>query len=496
MLIVSVAPDSQFAAMRMPERPQLEGPVKMTVSIRPSWVAALDSLFLRRRNMEMAPAGCYVVGHQGHVFHDEAFGQVGLSQTAPDETTVFRIASCTKSFTAALVLILRDEGKIELDHEVARYYVAAEGLRLPGKTSARPTIRMLLTMSAGFATDNEWADRQESMSTEEFDELVRAGVKFASEPGTRFEYSNLGYAILGRITELVSGVSYIEQIRNRLLGPLGLYQTDFHAPVDSAVLAFGFSRREGVWTSLAQSTPGAFSAIGGLYSTANDLTKWINWLQSAFGSRGAEHPGPLSGESRREMQQLQRFISTDESGLARGYGYGLFVEHTADGKTTISHSGGYPGYSAHMRWNAETGWFAVGLENATYTGVYAPVAEALEMVLADDPMLGHGKRIWSETEEARGLVEAALMAGTLDGLREECEENVEMDLPFALREKALQTILSETGSLEFHRSEITEIRSAGDITWSIPGVGGILVCSMRLSPVNVPRIQFLEFSLS
>lgn len=481
---------------KYPNEPNWEGPVKMSVSIRPSSVAALDSVFLRRRNMEIAPAGCYVVGHQGQVFHDVGFGQVGLSQAAPDGATAFRIASCTKSFTAALVLILRDKGKIELDHEVARYYVAAEGLRLLDKTRARPTIRMLLTMSAGFATDNEWADRQESMSTEEFDELVRAGVKFASEPGTRFEYSNLGYAILGRITELVSGVSYIEQIRNRLLGPLGLHQTDFHAPVDPSVLAFGFSRREGVWTSLSQSIPGAFSAIGGLYSTANDLTKWIDWLQSAFDSRGAEQAGPLSGASRREMQQLQRFISADESGLARGYGYGLFVEHTADGKITISHSGGYPGYSAHMRWNAETGWFAVGLENATYTGVHAPTAEALDIVLAADPKLGQGKRLWSETEEARGLVETALMIGTLDGLREECEENVAMDLPFVLREKALQTILSEAGSLEFNRSEITEIRSAGDITWSIPGVGGILVCSMRLSPVNVPRIQFLEFSLS
>lgn len=471
-----------------------EGPETMTQRIRTAASAALDEVFLRRRCLEVAPAGCYVVGRQSQVLHDAAFGQVGLDKAVPDVGTVFRIASCTKSFTAALVLILRDEGLIDLDQEAAKYYPEAACLWLPGKTSARPTLRMLLTMSAGFATDNEWADRQESMSAEDFDELVRAGVKFASEPGTQFEYSNLGYAMLGRITELVTGVPYIEQVRKRLLGPLGLRYTDFHAPAESGVLANGFARRDGVWTALIQSTPGAFSAIGGLYSTANDMAGWINWLQAAFDPRGVEQPGPLSAASRREMQQLQRFISADESGLARGYGYGLFVEHTADQQVTISHSGGYPGYSAHMRWNAGSGWFAVGFENATYTGVYVPLTEALDLVVAEEPMLGREMVMWEETESARDLVEAALASGTLDGLRESCEENVEMDLPFPLRKKALDAILTETGSMDFSRSEVTEIRSAGDVTWSVPGTGGTLVCSMRLSPVVAPRIQYLEFS--
>ena len=137
-------------------------------------------------------------------------------------SSVFRIASMTKSFTAATVLSLRDEGRLTLDDPIDRYVPELASLRYPTTDSPPITIRHLLTMSAGFPTDDPWGDRQQSLDLDAFKRLLAGGLSFAWTPGTRFEYSNTGYGVLGRLITNVAGREYREVVRERILQPLGM----------------------------------------------------------------------------------------------------------------------------------------------------------------------------------------------------------------------------------------------------------------------------------
>ena len=152
--------------------------------------------------------------------HSAGFGARVLGAGPPDADTVFRIASMSKSFTASAILLLRDAGALALDDPAVRYVPELAGWTYGSADAAPVTIRQLLTMTAGFPTDDPWGDRQQGLPIAAFDELLAAGVSFNWAPGTRFEYSNLGYAILGRVLSAASGVPYDEFIRTRLLTPL------------------------------------------------------------------------------------------------------------------------------------------------------------------------------------------------------------------------------------------------------------------------------------
>ncbi len=112
----------------------------------------------------------------------------------------------SKSFTASAILLLRDAGALALDDPAAQYVPELAGWTCGSADAAPVTIRQLLTMTAGFPTDDPWGDRQQGLPITAFDELLAAGVSFNWAPGTRFEYSNLGYAILGRVLTMASGV--------------------------------------------------------------------------------------------------------------------------------------------------------------------------------------------------------------------------------------------------------------------------------------------------
>ena len=147
----------------------------------------------------------------------------------PDADTVFRIASMTKSFTASAIVALRDDGALKLDDLAEDYVPELRGWPPVSPDSVRISIRHLLTMTAGFPTDDPWGDRQQGLPLEEFAQFLAKGVSFNCAPGTRFEYSNLGYAILGRVIAAVTGMAYPDYVRHRLLKPLGMTRTGYEA---------------------------------------------------------------------------------------------------------------------------------------------------------------------------------------------------------------------------------------------------------------------------
>ena len=220
---------------------------------------------------------------------------------------------------------------------------------------------------------------------------------------TRFEYSNLGYAILGRVITAVTGVAYPDYIRHRLLTPLGMTRTGFEAEEfevpgqqapASGGLARGYRRANGDrgWSEVAFDPAGAFAPMGGIFSCVRDLTRWVAGFAAAFPPGGPQDGGahPLARATRREMQLPQ--VTMTPSALARlpgdpaeggpaGYGFGLFVEeHPVRGRIT-SHSGGYPGFGSNMRWHPASGTGVIALGNSTYAAMMTLATQLLDAVL-------------------------------------------------------------------------------------------------------------------
>jgi len=224
--------------------------------LAPGGLAAVDTIAENFQARHGQPGLAYGVVAGGSLVHARGLGERWLGGPAPDAGTVFRIASMTKSFTAAAVLALRDDGALALDDPAEEYVPELRGMRLATADSPLISIRHLLTMTAGFPTDDPWGDRQQGTPAEEFSEFLSGGVSFAWAPGTRFEYSNLGYAILGRVVAAAAGSGYPEFVRDRLLRPLGLSRTGFEAAdFPTAQLARGYSRDGAGWARPGNRAP-------------------------------------------------------------------------------------------------------------------------------------------------------------------------------------------------------------------------------------------------
>ncbi len=334
------------------------------------------------------PGVIYGVLASGEVAYVTGLGSVsrpGVEQCAPDGHTVFRIASMTKSFTAAAVLLLRDEKRLLLDEPVASYVPAVAGFRLPTADSPAITVRHLLSMASGLATDDPWGDRHLDGTADWMDALLAAGATFAVAPGTAFEYSNYGYAILGRVIDNVTGAAYQRFITDRLLEPLGMSATTWVAPSAPAV---GCRWVDDHWIAEDPLGDGAFAAMGGLWSNLEDLALWVTFLLDAFPPRDDVDDGPLRRSSRREMQQVCRAlpvsVTTLDNGKTRlgssGYGMGLNVIHDLTLGPMVAHSGGLPGFGSNMRWSIDRGVGVIALGNVTYAPMAALTRELFDVL--------------------------------------------------------------------------------------------------------------------
>src|SRR5690606_17455064 len=110
--------------------------------------------------------------------------------SSPTAAPADRASTCASPSAAAADRAVRDEGQRSVDDPIPRHLPASSALTLHAPEPPTPALRMLLTMSAGFPTDNPWGDRQESISNDELDELLRGGLTFETVPGTTFAYSN------------------------------------------------------------------------------------------------------------------------------------------------------------------------------------------------------------------------------------------------------------------------------------------------------------------
>ncbi|MEO6823075.1 MAG: serine hydrolase domain-containing protein [Candidatus Nanopelagicales bacterium] len=473
--------------------------------------AKVDEIFATAHRELAAPGIAYGVVGGESILHTGGVGESSAGGPVPRQDSVFRIASMTKSFTAACVVLLRDEGVLALDDPVGRHIPQLAGLVLPTADSPPLTIRSLLTMSGGLPTDDPWADRQESMSVPDFDRLLEGGLTFVAAPDTGFEYSNLGFVILGRVVANVTGSSLREVVRSRLLEPLGMTSTCFAAAdVPAAALVTGHHRHGDTWVAEPFSGPGEFAALGGLFSSVEDIATWMTGFAAAFPARDDPEDGhPLSRASRRAMQQQHRAVDPRvalsltgdlvqlENG---GYGYGLVVEHHPRWGVIVSHSGGYPGFGSHMRWHPGTGLGVVALANGRYARIYQPAAAALAAVLTAVHAPSRRVRPLPATTAARNTVRELLVAWDDARADELFASNVDLDQSRDDRRAAVAAAMVAVGGVSATdvggEGNAGPVRadSAAHLAWTVPGAAGRLEVEVRLTPQRWPAVQMFTVS--
>ena len=199
------------------------------------------------------PGMVWGIVQDGQLVHVKGAGVQDIDTKRPvNADTLFRIASMTKAFTALSILKLRDEGKLALDAPAETYVPELRGWKYPTDDSPKIRVRELLTHTAGFVTDDPWGDRQTPLAESEFTRLLHDGVPFTRPPATAMEYSNLGYALLGRIIANVSGQPYKDFVQGSLFTPLGMAATGYDvAAAPQERRALGYRWEDNTWKARA-----------------------------------------------------------------------------------------------------------------------------------------------------------------------------------------------------------------------------------------------------
>jgi CubicO group peptidase (beta-lactamase class C family) len=451
--------------------------------------------FVERQRMPGAVLGIII---DGELVWLKATGVRETKDRAPvTPETVFRIASMTKSFTAMAILKLRDDGKLSLDDPVARYVPALADLPYPTNDSPALTIRHLLTHSEGFPEDNPWGDRQLAQGDENMRAWMRAGIPFSTVPGTAFEYSNYGFAILGQIIARASGRPYTDYVRDNILRPLGMKSSTFEmSEVPREQIALGYRWENNAWKDEPILAHGSFGAMGGLWTNTHDLARYVAFLMSAFPPSDEADRGPIKRSSAREMQQVWRFQpasafrATVDSPLqvnAGGYGYGLGVSQDCRFIHVVGHGGGLPGYGSLMRWLPEHGVGLIAMSNRTYggfDGLFNDIQTALHKTGALQPRV---------VQPSAALLAAQRDVSQLivkwdDALANRiAADNLFLDVAAGVRKSRWQALAQEHGTCRPATSIEPENALRG--TWRMPCDRGWLDVIITLAPTMPPKVQ-------
>jgi CubicO group peptidase (beta-lactamase class C family) len=275
---------------------------------------------------ERLPSVAAAVVREGDVIWSDAVGLADVSGVEATADTQYRVGSITKTFTAVAIMQLRDEGRLDLDDELARF--------VPEAAHGRPTLRRMLAHLSGLQREPP-GDIWETMNPPEVAQLLeRLGeAELVLGPNEAHHYSNLAYALLGEVVARVSERPYTEFVDERIIGPLGLRRTTWAPQAPFAVGYLVDPYDDAVHVEAEVDLRGSMSA-GQLWSTVVDLAAW-----AAFLADGRE--GVLGRESLGGMWFPHLMWDPDVWSLGWGLGLMLFRR---EGGIFGGHGGGMPGH--------------------------------------------------------------------------------------------------------------------------------------------------------
>ena len=337
----------------------------------------MDDMFSNYAKQNHFPGLVYGLIVDGKLIHTGSIGYLNTSQkNIADSKSKFRIASMTKSFTAMAILKLRDQGKLKLDDPIYIYIPEIKEQKYLTMDASPITIRHLLTHGAGFPEDNPWGDRQLAKTDEEFIDMIKKGISFSNNPGLNFEYSNMGYAMLGFIIKKVSGLSYEVYITKNILEPLGMYHTYFeYTKVPPNELAHGYRWLNEQWVEQPMLHDGTYGAMGGMITSMEDFSKYAILHLSAWPPRNDDDKGPIKRSSIREMQfpwNVEDFKPQSTNPYGRlcpelyAYCFGLAWRKDCNKNVYVGHSGGLPGFGSNWKIMPDYGIGIISFSNLTY----------------------------------------------------------------------------------------------------------------------------------
>ncbi|MFC5436399.1 serine hydrolase domain-containing protein [Rhodanobacter umsongensis] len=219
------------------------------------------------------PGASLLVLKDGKALIRRGYGMANLERhERASPATNYRLASVSKQFTAAAILLLAEDGRLKLDDSIRRWLPS-----LPA-TTAKVTLRQLLSHTGGLI---DYEDLMPASTTEQLNDhdvlrLLSATQKSYFAPGTAYRYSNSGYVLLGLVVEQASGQGLPAFLQQRIFRPLHMDRTLLYVRGGPEVShrAYGYSEQDGAWTRTDQSVTSATRGDGGIYSSIDDLAKW------------------------------------------------------------------------------------------------------------------------------------------------------------------------------------------------------------------------------
>ncbi len=355
--VATSVPEKDF----LEETTELRKNVNIPLSYHPSDLTRevnqkLDSTF-QRFNKRHDFHGSILVAKEGKVIFKEHYGYANFKEkTRIDDNSLFQLASVSKQFTAAAILILKDRGELSLDDKVTRFY--------PEFPYTEVTVRHLLNHTSGlpkyfWLAEHKW-DKEHAPSNAEMMELLsKEKLNPFFRPGVNFDYSNTGYFVLSAIVEKVSGQRFADFIDREIFEPLNMRQSFVYSfgqdsLRDGQLSGYRLYRRR--WHAAIPGTVNdAVVGDKNIYSTTEDLLKWVEGLNS----------GRLISE-----ESLQEMYTRGTTKYKRKvpYGFGFRIKEDEEEKV-IYHNGRWNGFSTSLMQYPDEDLVVITLEHSSYNSM-------------------------------------------------------------------------------------------------------------------------------
>lgn len=360
----------------------------LTATAQDARIQRLDSLFTSL-SAKGGLNGNLLIAEKGNVIYKKSFGLRDMAANLPlDDNSIFELASVSKQFTAMGIVLLQQKGKLQYDDKLSKYIpelASYEGI----------TIRHLLNHTGGLPDYMELLGKKgDTTKIATNKDIITL---FAKEkpmalftPGSKFEYSNTGYALLASVIEKASGKTYAEFLSANIFKPLKMENTFVYtrrlSPKKIADYAYGYVADKGGKPALPDDLPDyhytwwldGIVGDGTVNSTTGDLLKWDRALYTD------------KLVSKKSFEQIAT-PPTLPAGEKTTYGFGWIIDKNANYGTVMSHSGGWPGYRTYIERHTDNDKTIIFLTNSE-TAQRTPLS-SISRILYGLPLIVKHKEI-------------------------------------------------------------------------------------------------------